>query len=242
MSDLSPEIRALLECAKADGEPDDAAVTRVRGALLRKVGGVAIASGALTTTTRAAAALKWLSPMGKVVAGLSMIGAAATGAHVYFEQSQPVVALHQAPLARTSEVPTPSAIPAPLPQEAPVPSVVASASASTRPPTPARPKRTTPPVPPKPSPTQAVPELTRDIEQLRAAQAALVDGDAKRALAAVDNVNPQGPLSEEREGVRALAACLTGAPGTSQMATDFVRRFPDAPLTLRVRAACLDGR
>jgi hypothetical protein len=75
---------------------------------------------------------------------------------------------------------------------------------------------------------------------LRAAQAALADGDAKRALAAVENVDPQGPLGEEREGLRALSGCAMGVPGMREVASDFVRRFPDSPLALRVRAACLE--
>jgi hypothetical protein len=245
VSDMSPEVRALLNRAKAEGAPDDGAVIRVRGTLLRRVGVATVTSGALITSTRAAAAVKWLPGVAKVVAGLSIMGAMAAGTRIYVERSQAVSVLHPSIPTRTLAAPKPSASVVPLPQEPPAPLAAASPAPSEQLREPVRPKRAPIPaapqdVAPQAVPTQSVPDLGGDIERLRAAQKALAAGDAKRALAAAENVNPQGPLREEREGLRALSACAMAAPEMRQVASDFIRRFPDSPLALRVRAACLD--
>jgi hypothetical protein len=85
----------------------------------------------------------------------------------------------------------------------------------------------------------AAASLANDVENLRQAQASLVAGQPGDALAAALRVSANGPLADEREGVRVLATCALGAPGATEQAQDFVARRPLAPLALRVRAACL---
>jgi hypothetical protein len=93
--------------------------------------------------------------------------------------------------------------------------------------------------PPDPVPTTS---LANDVASLREAQAALLAGRPRDALEAAERVQPYGPLTDEREGIRILAACAMSAPDARDRAAEFVARRPDAPLAIRVRAACLGGQ
>jgi hypothetical protein len=133
-----------------------------------------------------------------------------------------------APVALPSRQRSSESLPAPLP-------VTAQVTAE-RP----RPSPDMAPVVQAPSPSSvAAASLANDVENLRQAQASLVAGQPDEALAAALRVSVNGPLADEREGVRVLATCALGAPGASEQARDFVARRPLAPLAMRVRAACL---
>ena len=119
----------------------------------------------------------------------------------------------------------------------PVPTIPSPALAKMEEPT--RPRRVDPPVAPPPVPSAQGGTLARDARRLSEAQAALLDGRPEDALRAADGVDPKGPLAEEREGGRILAACALGTPDARDNAREFVEAHPRAALSVRVRAACL---
>jgi hypothetical protein len=82
--------------------------------------------------------------------------------------------------------------------------------------------------------------LASDAACLREAQAALIQGDARAALDAAGRVRPTGPLAEEREGILILARCALNDPAGQEQARVFIQKRPEAPLSLRIRAACLE--
>jgi hypothetical protein len=53
---------------------------------------------------------------------------------------------------------------------------------------------------------------------------------------------PNGVMTEERDGLRAVALCKGDDPARgSAAAQSFLRLYPDSPLGARVRSACKDG-
>jgi hypothetical protein len=82
-------------------------------------------------------------------------------------------------------------------------------------------------------------DLGPDIAHLRAAQAALAAGDVDRARAEAERVSPDGPLAEERDGVRVLAACARGhSVDASREADAFAKLYPRSSLLPRIRTDC----
>jgi hypothetical protein len=73
-------------------------------------------------------------------------------------------------------------------------------------------------------------------------QQALLAGDPRRALVlAADHTRrfPRGNLSEEREGVRAVARCQLATPEVRpQILSSFIQHFATSPYAARVKAAC----
>ena len=71
--------------------------------------------------------------------------------------------------------------------------------------------------------------------------AALRDGQPRMALTLCTEHQqrwPSGSFVQEREGLRAIAACAAGAAGADALARGFVVKYPRGPLTARVRDAC----
>jgi len=72
--------------------------------------------------------------------------------------------------------------------------------------------------------------------------AALRHGDAEGALQlAADHQRrfPQGALSEEREGARVVARCMSArSPGASDAAATFLSQHPRSPMRARIVATC----
>lgn len=85
-------------------------------------------------------------------------------------------------------------------------------------------------------------DLTHQIVALRQARAAIREGDGKAALGAIDQGLPQGqssPLEEESTYSRILALCQLGRiTEARQQAEGFLTRFPQSPLSARVRNTC----
>lgn len=85
-------------------------------------------------------------------------------------------------------------------------------------------------------------DLNRQIDALRQARAAIREGDGKAALGAIDQGLPQGetsPLEEESTYSRILALCQLGRTTEArQQAEGFLTRFPQSPLSARVRNTC----
>jgi hypothetical protein len=94
-----------------------------------------------------------------------------------------------------------------------------------------------PPVPAAQSLRPSAPEPS-ELQLVEAMNAALARGDAAATLGLASEhsrLYPAGVLSQEREGARALALCMTG---TTAPASDFVRAHPGSPLVGRMRAMC----
>jgi len=98
-----------------------------------------------------------------------------------------------------------------------------------------------------PATADAAPEpdpLRAETAALRAAQGALRSGDARRALALLDEQDERfraGSLQEERAAARVLALCQAYGPeGVRGAAERFEQRFPQSALLARVRSACRD--
>ena len=49
---------------------------------------------------------------------------------------------------------------------------------------------------------------------------------------------PHGTFAQERQGLRAVAACRVGAVGAGALARAFLVSYPRGPLAARVRDAC----
>lgn len=81
-----------------------------------------------------------------------------------------------------------------------------------------------------------------ELSLVRAMQQALRSGDAGRALAlAGEHARrfPRGRLTEEREGVRAVAQCHLAAPNArASILQRFATRYPSSPYAARAKAAC----
>jgi hypothetical protein len=103
-----------------------------------------------------------------------------------------------------------------------------------------------PPEPPVRDPRPAVePELAsieRETELLREAHAASQRGDARGALALLEQHArqfPRGALATERRGLRILALCEAGEVETARReAQAFLRGHPPAGLAQRVERSC----
>jgi hypothetical protein len=97
---------------------------------------------------------------------------------------------------------------------------------------------TAPPLSPPPSPAFDRDDLAL-IERM---QLALRDGDVAHALALADEHERRFPTSRftpEREGAKTIARCAHEDARTAiDAARAFTVRYPDSPLTARVRVAC----
>jgi hypothetical protein len=84
--------------------------------------------------------------------------------------------------------------------------------------------------------------LEAEMRWVRAADAALRGGDAGLALSLLNQHArefPNGLLAEEREGLRVVAGCQSGAsPVVQRAASRFLQRAPRSLMAVRVRAAC----
>ncbi len=72
-------------------------------------------------------------------------------------------------------------------------------------------------------------------------QGALRDADFSKALAlCAEHARrwPDGVFEHEREGVRAIASCGMRSDDAALRAQRFLTMHPDAPVALRVSAAC----
>ena len=76
---------------------------------------------------------------------------------------------------------------------------------------------------------------------LKAAHRALAQGDTDAALLRLSEHQRQfgeGRLAEERQGIRALALCMSERPGALQEAAAFLRSYPHSLLGPRIRQEC----
>ncbi len=90
------------------------------------------------------------------------------------------------------------------------------------------------------NPTKA--SIARETELLAEVQRALKGGQALRALYTLDRHSeefPSGQLYEEATAARVVALCAVGrVQDGRRWADEFARRYPNSPLSSRVRSAC----
>ncbi|HTA89491.1 MAG TPA: hypothetical protein VK745_07945 [Polyangiaceae bacterium] len=248
MDDLSPNTRALLDAARSFDDPTDADRDRVRAGVMMRIGGVAAVGTAAITAAKSSSAAASAAPMianalggtslfggmlAKVGIGMVLAGAVASGAYVAL---RPV---HHAPAAVVAVATLPVAAPVAQPLAAPVATSADSEAAAVDP-------ADLPLDDARPSPARSgrahAADLEGEMKLLRTADAALRRGDSAAALSALNKhaaLYPTGVLSQEREGVRAIALCTGGNLSQGQSAAQrFLAQAAKSPLASRIRAAC----
>jgi hypothetical protein len=255
MSGLGPNERNLLEALRSTEEPTDDDRRRVRArvlgrvaatagvtALVAKAAGAApgaVATGTASTAPPAAAIALGSWKMASAV--VVLVGATGGGAwlstrHAH-EPATPIVDVTPGPAkANAAAPPTETKT-----EEAtnPKPRRPAAKVTARRDVTP--PKRVSRPSAP------GVPEadLEQELSLMERAQQSLTQGDPEGALSSLDQhaaEHPDGLLSIERQGVRAIALCQSGSRDEGQrVARRFLNSSPKSPVAARVRAACFEG-
>lgn len=214
--DVDSELERLFGVARQETLPDVGARDRIRVGLASRLA----TSAPLPSSPTGGARRAWL---GAGLAALVVGGGA---------------------LWLTSSAPAPSVAPS-----VPLPTPVRSAPLEAAPPVVPVPSVSAPTVEaPRPKPAKPSPSSTRiadpaeELALVRSMQQALRSGNASQALSlAAEHTRrfPKGALSEEREGVRAVAQCRLAAPEARPAVLDaFTRRFGGSPYAARVKAAC----
>ena len=249
MDDLSPNTRALLDAARSFDDPSDSDRDRVRAGVMMRIGGVAAIGTAAITAAKSSSAAASAAPLiassltsttiftgviAKVGVAVVLAGAVASGAYVALRPA------HRAPAAQVAV----AAVAAPA-----VVAPVAAPIAATDPAPVGVDPEDLPLDDSKPSAAHLGHARSADLEGemklLRTADAALRRGDSAAALAALNKhaaLYPTGVLSQEREGVRAIALCSGGNLGQGQSAAQrFLAHAAKSPLASRIRSACSLG-
>jgi hypothetical protein len=140
-------------------------------------------------------------------------------------------------------IPATPATPAVTPEEmaSPGPAAVAERPAAARPaPAPRQTKIATPEAPPRDGDTSG--NLDEELRLVSAARAALKLGEGAAALQRLVEYQqrfPAGALTVEAQALRVDALCAAGDRAASAEAAEaFLKRWPESPLSARVRAAC----
>jgi len=242
--------------AAASAPPAAAGAAGASGAAA--TGAIAAGAGSVVAGGGSVAVSGATGVIAKVVASIALAGAIGAGT-ASFDLPPPIAAGGTpAPAASAIDVSTPAALPhanvanAPSPtasaiREEPIettaPSanaVVANPAAAAPPPSPSAGADTTAP------PHHAPPAATVGVELvlLRAAQRALAEHDAAKALVLLDEHArrfPHGALVEERDAARVLALCDLGRRAEAHQAgAGFLAAFPQSPYAERV-GACAAG-
>ena len=242
MSELGPEARSILDAARAGDEPNDDDRRRVRAKVMRRVGiGVAVATtttaastaAAGTSTVVAGAGLSALGKLAFVAVGLVVVSGGAYAVHEARQRhavQPPAIASTMSVGSATIVAPPVVIAPTIAPTMAPTMAPTASPSTESL-----APKTTTPSV------KKVTSTMDAEIDLLQQANAGLASGNYARALALYDEHAakfPNGALSQERAGGRAIALCGLGRADARANAERFVEAHPDSPLVARVKPAC----
>ncbi len=248
MDDLNPNTRALLDAARSFDDPTDADRDRVRAGVMMRIGGVAAVGTAAITAAKSSSAAASVAPvianalggtsifggvLAKVGIAVVLAGVVGSGAYVAFRPA------HRAPAPVVAAALSPVAAAVAPPPAVPVAPSIDSEAAAVDP-------ADLPLDDVKPSPARVGRAHSADLEGemklLRTADAALRGGDSAGALAALNKhaaLYPTGVLSQEREGVRAIALCTGGSLSQGQNAAQrFLAQAAKSPLASRIRAAC----
>jgi hypothetical protein len=242
MDDLSSGVRSLLQAADGfdDPSPDDAA--RVRRAVLTRVGAIGITAAVVTAGSTQAKAASVMSIAAKLTAALAVTAGGVAATWTYVDHNRDVAVSAPAPVKAVAPVqlaksPTP-AVEAPIVSPEDVKLEEAPAPKAAR----LLPRKGAEKAEPKAEPTPA--DLEAEMKLIRGADAALRSGRASDALALLAQhqaEHPKASLAHEREGLRAIANCQVGAPGSNGVAERFIERSPHSPLAPRLKSACRIG-
>jgi len=243
MNRLSPEAERLFQLARTADDPDKVEVNRVGRALAHRLatgGGLATGAAVLSHSASAGAALS----VTKVITILVVTGAVSTAGFFAVHSRKPPSATIASVVTKAAAGPgmqTQAAVSLPLAEPvAPVSHANALVDSG----------RSTPSRGSAHAASSAVIEETADQLQaetadLQQAQAALRSGDtgsALRLLSAQDTTYRSGVLQQERSAARVLALCQSGSVAAARAeAARFEKRWPNSPLTSRVRSACAKG-
>jgi hypothetical protein len=240
MDELNSHARALLDAANTFDDPTDMDRDRVRAAVLMRVGSVAAVGTATIAAAKASSAAASAGPLlaSTLTSAALFSGAAAKlGAVVVIgalATAGAYVAFHPA------HSPASAAKPALAPLAAPVGAAIPPAAVDAQPADVDLPTDDAKPSPAHPHSRNA--DLEGEMKLLRQADAALRRGDSAAALAAVNKhaaLYPTGVLSQEREGVRAIALCSAGSMSQGQAAARrFLAQASKSPLSSRISSAC----
>lgn len=263
VDDLSfdPGVRALIDDASVEkGSPALKAQTLAALGL----GGAAVAAtstaaaGTKTAGTAMSAALS-VSGTTKIVTGLVLLIAAASGAGMALRaktsavappsrETLPSVATFAPPTlvepglptSPSSFSPSPSPLPSPIAERGVSPSGVAPPSPPTRAPAAARTQTTRT----ESTPSHATTSLADEARSLEAARVALAAGHASAALAALDQHDelfPRGELAPETAALRVEALSASGDRSAARsLGQAFLERNPSHPAAARVRRVLAD--
>lgn len=248
MDELSQGARSLLAAADTYDDPTAEDAARVRRAVLTRVGAIGLTAAVVTAGSTQAKAASVMSVAAKLTAALAVTagGVAATWTYVShgpdaapLSAPAPVKATAPAPPAPARAAAAAPAEPAAITPEAfaleAAPAVKTPRSA----PRTARVEEKVEPAPVRLEPTPA--DLEAEMKLIRGADSALRAGRASEALTLLAQhqaEHPHASLAHEREGLRAIANCQVGAPGSSAIAERFLARSPRSPLAPRLRSAC----
>jgi hypothetical protein len=256
MTDLSPEAQSILEAGRDLDGAGDLEKARVRRALFAKIaaGGAvlaatstaaaesgAIASGstaaaATTTATSAGTFAAVATPLAKILIPLAIVTGGAAGGFVAWRAQR---AMAPAPVVAPSS-PISPAVAAPVL----VPAAPALAPAVEQPAPASRPAHRPRVVPAARAEAAVAPvnHLAEETALLASANAELRRGDARRALALLDDYDhryPAGVLREEVLATRVIARCQQSPDRAARRAAEaFLARHPASPLASRVRTSC----
>ncbi len=223
MDELSPRARALLAAAQGSDDPVPSDAVRVRQSVLFRIASAGFGALLFTMSVERAKAL-----LGAALPKLVAVALLAAGGSALYQHFRASAA--QAPADLPSAIALSEVAPPSVPQTAPDPAPVAPTPEASA-----------------PKPAAAQKELQRDnleaeMRWVRAADAALRGGNTTLALSLLNQHArefPNGLLAEEREGLRVVAGCQSGAsPLVLRAASRFLQRAPRSLMAGRVRAAC----
>ena len=243
MNRLSPEAERLFQLARAADDPDKVEVNRVGHALAHRLatgGGLATGAALLSHSASAGAALS----VTKLITIAVVTGAISTaGFFAVHSRKPPASAIANVVTKAQSGQGLQTRVASSLPLAEPIAPVSRSIALVDT-------GRSAPSRGATRAASSAVIEETADqlraeTAELQQAQAALRSGDtgsALRLLSAQDTTYRSGVLQQERSAARVLALCQSGSVAAARAeAARFERRWPNSPLTSRVRSACAKG-
>ena len=244
MDEMSPGARSLLQAADTFDDPSPEDATRVKRAVMMRVGAIGLTAAVVTAGSTQAKAASVMSIAAKLTAALAVTagGVAATWSYVNPTAPQAQVVMqapanaHAAPVAKAPVVATDEpAVIAPEDvklEEAPVVKGRTLQRA---------PRAEAPIEKVEPKVEQTAADLEAEMKLIRGADAALRAGRSSEALTLLAQhqaEHPHASLAHEREGLRAIAQCQVGAGGSVATAERFITRAPRSPLAPRLRSAC----
>ena len=227
MSELGPNMRALLDRAREGMSPDAAALHRVR----LKVG--ASVAGTAGGMSLAAKLLISLVATGGLVGTVVAVRASQSPSTI---EQTPAVSLQLHP-DEVAPMPIAQSAPETSPPPAAAPIVVRPVVVAPPPPPPTQP----PPPPPPPAPTPHA-TLSREVELVDSAMSQVRHGNFDSALATLriytDETAGRGQLAEDASAIEVEASCRLKSPTAAARFDAFDREWPLSAQRARLVEAC----